>query len=235
VISPTKISPLILKLNKIQWYCVAGVVILLLSAPNAISQQHFSIQVGMGLGKIQYYDNYHPVFFSGQLDEDLKYSPSWNIMMKSTWALSKQFYFSLALSHLTITSTHESVVPAWAGPNENQLTQGFIHILPAISILTPSKRFQYSSGIRIGSANPIGDARARESSHTLGSLHLDIAISNEFKYKLNNSYYFGIDWIEGLTYYEYYKDVIIGTNEIYVSFFKYRSFQLTFEYEINSK
>ncbi|HZV71273.1 MAG TPA: hypothetical protein VFG10_17080 [Saprospiraceae bacterium] len=117
-----------MKFNKIQWYCVAVVVILLLSASKATSQQHFSIQVGIGPGKIQYYDNHHPVFFSGPLEEDLKYSPSWNIMMKSTWTLSKQFYFSLALSHLTMTNTHESVVPSWAGPYENQLTQGFIHV-----------------------------------------------------------------------------------------------------------
>ncbi len=213
---------------------VVVVVILLFAATKAASQQHYSIQIGIGPGKIQYYDNYHPVFFGGPLDEDLKYSPSWSILVKSTWNLSQQLCFSLALSHLTITSTHETVLPDWKGPYENKLTQGFIHILPAVSIMTPSKKFQYSIGMRIGTANPFGEAKARSSSHTLGSLHLDTGISNEFMYKLNNDFNFGIDWIEGLTYYEYYKDLVIGTNETYVSFFKYRAFQLKIEYEFNS-
>ena len=218
----------------LKFYNVAVIVILLLSVTRLQSQQHFSIQIGIGPGKIQYYENYHPVFFSGVLNEDLKYSPSWSVAIKSTWTLSQRFCFSLAISHLTITSTHESVLPDWKGPFENNLTQGFFHILPAVSIMTPSKKFQYSIGMRIGTASPFGVAKARTSAHTLGSLHLDTAISNEFMYKLNNKFNFGIDWIEGLTYYEYYKDLVIGSSETYVSFFKYRTFQFKIEYDFNS-
>jgi hypothetical protein len=45
----------------------------------------------------------------------------------------------------------------------------------------------------------------------------------------------GIEWIEGLTYYDYSEGVIPGIDELYYSFFKYRSFQITLEYEINAK
>jgi hypothetical protein len=215
---------------------IIAVILLLIFMPSLVkSQQYFSFGAGFGVGKIQYYENFHPVFLSGAEDEDLKYSPAWTFSAKSTWIISKNIDFSLALSHLTITSNTGAVLPDWFGFNEEKLTQGFIHIVPAISIKTPDERFRLNSGIKFGTASPFGAAKARSSSHSLGSLHADIGLTNEFQYRINKYFRLGIEWIEGLTYYNYFEGEIPGTDEKYYSFFKYRSFQLTVEYEINSK
>jgi hypothetical protein len=211
------------------------ILLLFFQVTKVKSQQYFSFRAGFGAGKIQYYENFHPVFFSGPEDEDLKYSPAWTFSAKSTWSISKNIDFSLAFSHLTITSKYMVVLPNWHGFNEEKLSQGFIHLVPAISIKAPDDRFRLNCGIRFGTASPFGAAKARDSSNSLGALNADIGLTNEFQFRVKKYFLLGIEWIEGLTYYEYFEGMIPGTNEKYYSFFKYRSFQLTLEYEIKSK
>ena len=199
----------------------------------AESQQYFSYRIGLGAGKIQYYDSFHPVFLSGPGNEDLRYSPAWTLSVKSNWIISKNFDFSIALSHLTLTSNNESVLPNWRGFWENNLIQGFFHFAPAISLKLSDKQIRLNSGIRFGTASPFGSARARESSNSLRSLHADIGLTNEFQFRINKKFLLGIEWIEGLSYYDYSSGLVDGTNDKYYSFFKYRTFQLTCEYEIH--
>ena len=201
----------------------------------AKAQQYFSFRVGLGPGKVQFYENFHAIFLSGPGNEDIKYSPAWTFSGKSTWKIGENINFSLALSHITVTADKDAVrPPSWGGSYENNLNQGFIHLVPTLSLKGVNDRFCFNTGIRFGTASPFGDdARAKESSHSFGNT--DIGLTNEFQFRINKKFLIGIEWVEGLTYYDYFETTDPGTDESYYSFFKYRSFQLTCEYEIKTK
>ncbi len=196
---------------------------------NGISQQYFSIQGGIGLGKVQFYENYHPVYLSGSGKEDLKFCASWNILLRSTWPLSEKFDVAISASHLTISGRKGAVRPSWTNPSEENFTQGFIHIIPSFSY-NPTTNFTFTSGIRLGIANPFDSGNAEESSNSF--LNSDIGITTQFMFKLNKKINLGFDWIEGLTFYDYFEK---QNSSPYYTFFKYRTFLIICQYDLLSK
>lgn len=196
---------------------------------NASSQQYFSIQGGIGLGKVQFYENYHPVYLSSQSNADIKFNPSWNIAIRSTWPINEKFDFALSASHLTITGRREAARPSWTNPSEENFTQGFFHLFPSFSY-KPNISFSISSGIRIGMANPFDSGNAKEASNSF--LNSDIALTNQVLFKAGQRLSLGVDWIEGLTYYDYFEQ---QTTIPYYTFFKYRTFLIVCQYDFQSQ
>lgn len=159
----------------------------------------------------------------------VSYTPSWNVAIRSTWPLSKYCDVALSFSHLTVTSPKGAVRPAWTNIGEEGLTQGFIHIIPAVTY-RPVSNFTLTLGLRLGIANIFDPGNAKESSSSW--LNSDIALSSQFMFRIDNQIKMGIDWVEGLTYYDYFEQQ--DPNKYY-SFFKYRSFIILCQYDLYSK
>jgi hypothetical protein len=193
---------------------------------------YWSISAGIGTGKIQYYDNFTPTFVSGSTNEDVKYSPSWEIGISRTWPLKESFDFSLGINHLTITERNpNALIPSWDEFGEEKLVQGFFHFVPAIVLNFKDYRYLIHAGMRIGTANPIGASRARTSSNAIWNM--DFALDTGISYRFLNRYFIEVTWVEGMTYYDYIKGNVMGSGDVYYSFFKYRTFLVGFSYSFH--
>ena len=182
----------------------------------------YSLSVGYGVGKIQYYANNHPVITIGSNNEKLKYSPSLYLAIKGRWNLFNKVDFTLAIEHTTVTENNStSQVPTWAGFGEKKLIQGFQHITPSISLTFRKDLFSISSGFRMGTASFIGNTNARETSNSVGGL--DFGYITGCSIRIFNNTFVEINWIQALTKYG------IIQNDL-ASFYKYHLFSFGLSY-----
>ena len=205
-------------------------VILLLSAllsfGNIYSQEFFnnknlSLAASFGLGKIQYYVDYTPVYIGAGDQEAIEYSPSWDIRMDKCFYLNSLLDFSIGLSLLTITEkTHNTAKPSWFGFNEKNLMQGFMHIIPEIKIKLPSDKFTFNLGLRMGTASFFGHTTARSSSNALGEINADFSLESGMAVTVSKRWSLECLWIQGLTKYDYAVTMPVQS----VVFYKYHSF-----------
>jgi hypothetical protein len=195
---------------------------------NSIKSQSFfdskdlSFTASYGYGKIQFFLEHTPTYIGAADQNAVEYSPSWNFELEKSYWINDRFNFSLGLSHITITEkTNQTAKPDWFDISEKNLSQGFIHLTPSLNIRLPDERFSVNLGIRIGTASFFGSNDARESSHSLGTLHADIDSEFGVSVLLSKRFYIDAEWINGLTKYDYMVAVPVSS----VTYFKYHSFQ----------
>jgi hypothetical protein len=198
----------------------------LLAFADVYSQEFFSgknlsLAASFGLGKIQFYHEYTPVYIGAGDEEAIEYSPSWDIRADKRFYINNLLDFSVGLSLLTITEkTHNTAKPYWFGFNEKNLMQGFMHIIPGIRVKLPSDKFTFNLGLRMGTASFFGHTTARPTSNALGEVYADFTLESGFALAVSKRWSVECLWMQGLTKYDY----SVGMPVQSITFFKYHSF-----------
>jgi len=189
--------------------------------------KNLSVNVNYGLGKIGYFVQYTPVYIIASNDDAVEYSPSWSFKLDQSFWLNDRFDFSLGVSHITITekSDHTARPLDWLGFGEENITQGFLHLIPSFRIKLPDDRFTINLGIRIGAASNINSNGTRASSNSL--LHMDFASDLGTAVMISKRFSVEAGWVFGLTKYDF-------DDDLYTTFFKYHSFQFGIRYILSN-
>jgi Outer membrane protein beta-barrel domain len=229
----TLIDKVMISKNKYRNYLVA--LILVLAYNNLISQHSFygkqiSISANYGIGKIQFYNNFTPVYIQLAGQDAVEYSSSWSIDLDKLYNINKYFDLSLGLSYLVLTEkSNNTTTPPWFKFDAKHLSQDFLHLVPKLLLKFSEEKYVINFGVRLGTINFVGDLESRESSHSLGSVHADFAFEGGASYKLYNPLSLNIKWINGLTKYNYQ----VAFPDESVTYFKYHSFQVGLKYVIH--
>ncbi len=191
------------------------------------SSKDLSVSINYGYGKIGYYFMYTPAYIGAADDEAVEYSPSYSFKLEKSFWLNDRFDFSLGVSHITITekSDHTARPLDWLGFGEENITQGFLHLIPSFRIKLPDDRFSINLGIRIGAGSNINSNGTRASSNSL--LHMDFASDIGTSVMISKRFSVEAGWVFGLTKYDF-------DDDLYTTFFKYHSFQFGLRYILSN-
>ncbi len=196
-----------------------------LKSQSFFSSKNLSVSSTYGWGKIQYFFEHSPSTIAAADEKAIKYSPSWSFKIEKTFWLNKQFDFSIAFSHITMTEkSKNTALPYWFDYSDKHYTQGFFHFIPSICVKLPDDRFNLKVGLRLGTANFIGNYAARQSSNSF--LSGDIALDSGSSIRIAKRWFVEGNFIYGFTRYDY----VIGMPVAAVSYYKYHTFQLGIRY-----
>ncbi len=209
-------------LKNILIFLLIGLTFNSLKSQSFFDSKSFVVNGMFGPGKISYYFKETPSYIVAADQDAVAYSPSWSLSIEKFYWLNSRFNFSLALSYLSVSkNTSRNHVPSWFDFNE-KLSQGFIHLIPNISMNLPDDNFRIIVGAGIGSI-----ISERESSNAVEDL--DFTIESGFSIKVIKQLFLEIKWIQGLTKYDYR----VGMPVHIPTYFKYHSFQFGIQYVIH--
>ncbi|MEP6794066.1 MAG: hypothetical protein ABJB16_07050 [Saprospiraceae bacterium] len=204
---------------------IVGLTFNSVKSQSFFSSKNVSVSSSYGCGKIQYFADHSPSIVFSADPKVIEYSPSWSFKIGKTFWLNNRFDFSIALSHITLTEKSKNVaLPYWFDFSEKHYRQGFFHIIPSIILKLPGDRFNIKVGLRLGTANFIGNYLTRQSSNSF--LSGDIALESGSSIRISKRWFLEGDLVYGFTRYDY----TIGMPVEGISYFKYHSFQLGIRY-----
>lgn len=205
------------------------IVLIIGLAQNIVLSQSFfsgkelSVFATYGLSRVQWYNDHIPRYPIGSDQDADGYSPSWSLGLEKNYYLNNFFDFSIGLSYLRVSETHNVPKPGWLQFDGN--SQGFIHLKPTFHIKFPDDRFIINLGFRIGFIDQASD---RYSSNSFGDMDMDLETG--FTIPVLKKWSLRAEWIHGLTRYDY----IISMPVESPNYYKYHSFQFGLNYIISN-
>ena len=229
VLEDFKILTIVMRITRnIFFVLFVGLTFNSLKGQSFFSSKNLSISTTYGCGKIQYFFEHSPSIVFSADAKAIEYSPTWSFKIGKTFWLNDRFDFSIALSHITLSEkTKNTALPYWFGASDKIFTQGFFHFIPSIIVKLPDDRFNIKVGIRIGTANFIGNYLTRQSSNSF--LSSDNALESGSSIRIARRWFLEGDLVYGLTRYDY----TVGMPIEAISYFKYHSFQLGIKYVLH--